>query len=180
MYWTGCDYTTRIGSPFEEPGLVLLLGGLYDIPEKPGTVLLDYRDVPPAHILEGQKLPRFSPLCSVRLGAHRRVIAVIGLRPTLTSNYVVPVTFIVDTGAPNSYLTESTKQMLKSAGFSTVKHENIALERQLGWFQFMTRQAHYENVNILGMDLLSESCLTLCDGTCSLRIPMPGPEKDEL
>jgi len=180
QYWTGCDYTAVIGLPFAEPGCVILLGGVYDIPETPGQVLLDFRDVPPTHESEGQKLPNFSTLCTIRSAANKRVIAVIGLRPTLTSNYVVPVTFIVDSGAPNSYLTKSTKHMLKGAGFPSVQAGNIAMERKLGWYQFLTGAEHYENVNILGMDLLFEGCLQMCGGSCSFTIPMPGPDKEEL
>lgn len=78
----------------------------------PLTVLLQDWDIPKPHANEGQYMKSFTPKLFSFHGPKQRPVLVLPMRSKIDSTLVAPVTFLVDTGAPRSFITPATVKLL--------------------------------------------------------------------
>jgi len=156
-YSTPCDYQGVIGNTrYDERDEIILLPNIED-------VLLDpVKDIPPPHPLEGHKINyKFTPECKV-IGINRRIYVVLNLRRSdlsTNSDFSVPITFLLDTGSPTSFMKKDTFDLLQKYGFTYFRNRNtigVSIPPPLNIYEFKESSAHYHNINLLGMDFISD------------------------
>lgn len=164
-FFTPCDFSTRIGDAEEE---IQLANQRPDY--RPDGTALSIPEAPPAHSKEGKKI--FTPFpTECYISDEGRLVAVVGIRPSPECHYIVPVTFIVKTDAPFSFINATHQAMLVDSGFLSVHDRVVVPTDQGNWLHIKQSPAEFANVNILGMDILSQGCLIFCKSTCKLYLP---------
>jgi len=130
------------------------------------TVLLQEPDIPTEHRFEGQPVQNFKTETFFH-GLNERPSIVLPLRTTESEGPFYPTTFLIDTGAPGSFLTEKSIKKLGLKADRTHEHKNygegfkVWIGKRHYHFYVAHRDQHWANVNLLGTNILWQQKLVI-------------------